>query len=426
MVHKFALLASALCLFVAASPIEQGSEGISIALHKRSSLTNSDGVFNHEEAIRRLHMTAGKHRSNLINAKQNLGYINDDQEIKQLRVIPRHLQLRRRSQFEPLIDQDNDQNWAGTISIGTPGQSFVVDFDTGSSDLWVTSTSCTSAICSEKHSYDPSQSSTFHKQPGNFSIMFGDGSTVSGDVATDTVTVAGVQVTDQTFSPARTLSAEFLNVSIDGLMGMAFPSLSQPEKPPFIVTAYKQGVLPKNEFAFKLAKEGSSLSLGGVDKTLFTGAIEFHKVSPESIGFWQIGDGSIHVGSDVAVSKMQTVIDSGTTIIIAPTDKAQKFYDNIPGSELFDAENGFYSFPCSSVPQISLSWGDGRKWNISAEDFNLGPIEKGSSSCMGAIAGQDIGLGKNTWIVGDTFMKNAYTVFSFAKNSVGFAQLSEN
>ena len=36
----------------------------------------------------------------------------------------------------------------------------------------------------------------------------------------------------------------------------------------------------------------------------------------------------------------------------------------------------------------------------------------------------DLGLGSNVWLLGDSFMKNVYTAFSFDKNSVGFAKLA--
>lgn len=43
---------------------------------------------------------------------------------------------------------------------------------------------------------------------------------------------------------------------------------------------------------------------------------------------------------------------------------------------------------------------------------------------MGALAGQDIGLGSNVWLLGDSFMKNVYTAFSFDDDTVGFATLA--
>lgn len=48
----------------------------------------------------------------------------------------------------------------------------------------------------------------------------------------------------------------------------------------------------------------------------------------------------------------------------------------------------------------------------------------GSGQCVGALAGQDLGLGNNVWLLGDSYMKNVYSAFSFDKSSVGFATLA--
>ena len=56
--------------------------------------------------------------------------------------------------------------------------------------------------------------------------------------------------------------------------------------------------------------------------------------------------------------------------------------------------------------------------------FNLGKVSRNSQYCVGALSGQDLGLGSNVWLLGDSFMKNVYTVFSFDQNNVGFATLS--
>jgi len=417
---KATLFSVALAVLAAATPVEQEAKGIIIPLAKRSSLTRADGTFNHEKAILQTVATKNKHRQNLLNLERNQGLhaFNKGATNKSVAILPETF---RRRQSEPLTDE-NQEDWTGTIGIGTPEQNFLIDFDTGSSDLWVPSSSCSSSVCSSKTQYTSSASSTSAQQSGTFSIQYGDGSTVSGPVYTDTVTVAGVKVTGQTFSAVTTLSDSFSNDPIDGILGLGLSGLSNLNADPFFVSAFKQGAVSQNEFSFKLASSGSSLFLGGADSSAFTGTSEFHALSSNN-GFWQIGGASAFVGSTSAVSGFDTIIDSGTTIMYGPPSAVQSLYAKVPGATLFDSSNGFYSFPCSSVPSISFSWG-GKNWAISAANFNLGSTQDGSSNCVGALAAQDLGFGDNVWLLGDSFMKNVYSTFSLDKNAVVFAALA--
>ena len=43
-------------------------------------------------------------------------------------------------------DQQNDSEYLCPVTIGTPGQTFTLDFDTGSADLWVTTTALDSSF----------------------------------------------------------------------------------------------------------------------------------------------------------------------------------------------------------------------------------------------------------------------------------------
>jgi len=149
---------------------------------------------------------------------------------------------------------------------------------------------------------------------------------------------------------------------------MAFPALSNLGTDPFFNTAFSQGAVPTNEFAFKLASTGSELFLGGANTARFSGSIEFHSVSSSAGGFWQISGASIHTGSATPVTGFQTIIDSGTTIMYGPPAAVKKFYASVTGAKLFDSTNGFYSFPCSSVPSVSFSWG-GKNWAITAAKY---------------------------------------------------------
>jgi cathepsin D len=426
MLCKASLVVSlTLTLLTAAIPLDNTPRGVRIPLHRHrphTRLTRRDGTFDLDRAIHHTVVVKNKHRQNLINLQRNLGKeaFNHGAEIKDLAVLPPKLNKR---QSEPLTDELDDTEWAGTISVGTPAQEFLVDFDTGSSDLWVPSSTCLSLTCSDKRKYTAASSSTSSQQLGNFSIQYGDGSSVSGPIFTDTVTVGGVTVQDQFFSPVTDLSSSFSDDPIDGLLGLAFPAISNLAQDPFFNSAITQHSVPTGEFGFYLAGTGSELFVGGTNPALYTGAIEYHNLSSTS-GFWQIGGASAFVGSSVAVSGFETIIDSGTTIMYGPPSDVEAFFSQVPGSQLFDASSGMYSFPCDSPPDVSFRWDDGEMWSFIGDNFNLGETESGSGQCVAALAGQDLGLGVGVWLLGDSWMKNVYSAFNFDTNSVGFAALS--
>ncbi|PCH37777.1 acid protease [Wolfiporia cocos MD-104 SS10] len=409
---KASLLTVALALIASATPVTRDT-GIRIPVHKRS-VKNADGTVNRDAVIRDKVRMHNKHVRNLktIDSKIGLENYHVGAHIPKLAVLPEHL---RKRQSESLTDQDEEE-WTGTVDIGTPSQSFVIDFDTGSSDLWVASSSCSS--CEASATYDPSASSTSEEQSGTFEIEYGDGSTASGPIYTDDVSVAGISVTGQYLSAVDSESGDLVGDVADGLMGMGWPALSQLDADPFFWTAIDQGAVSQGVFGFYLADSGSELYLGGTDSYYYTGDIEYYDLV-SSAGYWQIGGASAIVNGETVVSDIETIIDSGTTLMYGPPSAVEDFYSNIDGAQSIG--DGAYGIPCDSFPTIAFTWG-GNTFTISSDAFNLGSV--GDGLCQAALGGDDLGFGDNVWLLGDTLLQSVYTAFSVDDSAVGFANLS--
>ena len=70
------------------------------------------------------------------------------------------IELGKRDGDVDLVDHNLDASYSGTVSIGTPAQTFDIVLDTGSSDLWIASTAC-DVGCNAMTKYDSSESSTY-------------------------------------------------------------------------------------------------------------------------------------------------------------------------------------------------------------------------------------------------------------------------
>ncbi|KAK7023139.1 peptidase A1 domain-containing protein [Favolaschia claudopus] len=348
--------------------------------------------------------------------------------------------IRRDATNFVVTDQEGDASYFSTVSIGTPPQTFNVILDTGSSDLFVLDSTCSQ--CSNAPLFDSSKSSTFTQQQTTKPtiISYGSGS-VEGFIGTDTVTMGSFTVPSQTFLTVEALDQGLIEGSVSGLIGLAFQGLAETASPPFWQALATGNKLSTPEMAFQLLRSqsaddqpGGTFTLGGTNSSLFTGSIEFHDlVNASPPTFWQVQLQAVTVqGNSVSISTGNaaiSAIDTGTTAIGGPTDDVKAIYAAIPNSAPVNQRGGqgFFQFPCSTNINVTLSFG-GQAWPISSQDMNLGPVEQGSSMCAGAIfdltLGSNAGGGGPSWVIGDTFLKNVYSVFRQNPMAVGFAQLA--
>ncbi|KAF5381156.1 hypothetical protein D9757_009439 [Collybiopsis confluens] len=358
----------------------------------------------------------------------------------------------------PITNQDDDASYFGSISIGTPGQTMEVVLDTGSSDLWVVGTNCQG--CQGVPAFDSSKSSSFESvtstgsgSNGDTTIQYGSGA-VEGSLAQETVQMSGFSVQGQTFLLADQLTSGLLDGPVSGIMGLAFKAIASTQTTPFWQALVNAGDLSQPEMSFWLSREGSQqptstnnsdtefpggvFTLGGTNTSLFSGDIEFLNTQGEPT-FWLLPVSSLTAqGKSVSLgaSSQLAAIDTGTTLIGGPSDAVQAFYQAVsPNSGPVKGQQGFFQFPCSTTVNTTISFG-GKSWPISSQDMNLGQVQTGSTDCLGGIF--DLSLGSNipegsgnpTWVVGDVFLKNVYSVFRGTSSSgsgtpaVGFAQLS--
>ncbi|EGN95046.1 hypothetical protein SERLA73DRAFT_113780 [Serpula lacrymans var. lacrymans S7.3] len=337
----------------------------------------------------------------------------------------------RRSSGTDLVgNQGDDISYFASLAIGTPPALFDVTLDTGSSLLWVNATPC-DIDGTQVVPYNTALSSTSQNLSDPFSSSYGSG-TVSGMYAQDTVQMAGFAVEKQMFGIVNSTSVRLANCPVSGLVGLGW---QQPGDPmPFWQTLADSGVWDSPVMAFQIShyppsasnvtRPGGTFTMGFLNDSLYVGNIDYQPILDNLAPYWALPITSITVQNtsiEIPTGSAYGAIDTGTSLVVGPSAQIQAIYAQIPGSQPCVGLEGFYSYPCDTQVNVSISFG-GPSWFINSSDFRYAYIDSNGSSCLGAF--YEV-TSSTPWVIGDTFLKSVYSVFRYSPPSVGFATLSE-
>jgi len=380
------------CLFFAVIVLAE-AVSIKIPLYKR--------VRSRQEAAERIKKL---HSQRYFSSKININ--NDDKVIKGFG-----------SPIDPFKNY-NDTEYIGNITIGTPPQTFRVVFDTGSSNLWIPSAPCSDAGCQGKLKYNHGASSTYVANGESISIQYGTGS-MDGYLSQDSVGVSVLNVQNQVFGEATSLADFFAGQPMDGILGLAYPSIATDSVTPVFDNMISQQLVSKPIFSVFLDSTPddtkSAIILGGVDSNYYQGDFTYVPVSAQN--YWTVKLNGVAVGGkSVACSGFfgcKAIIDTGTSLIVGPQSGINSILNGItidPNCQGIE-----------SLPNITFKL-DSHSFDIPPSVYVIKEETDSGVQCAPGLAGQEL---LPLWILGDTFIRNFYTVFDRGQNQVGFAQLKK-
>ncbi|KAJ7351511.1 acid protease [Mycena albidolilacea] len=349
------------------------------------------------------------------------------------------------------------------ITIGS--QAFSVIVDTGSSDTWLAQKgfSClnltghpvpVSTCAFGTQGFDSQLSKSFQAYPKTiFDISYGDGEFLRGTAAFETVSIGGLTVKHQVIGVVS--SAAWVGDGINsGLLGLAYPELTSVTNAgesmkydPFFFSAVKQKKISHPYFSIALdrgtAAETHSpaadphlgyFAFGGivnvpVTSTCVTVPVQGYSLAtrtpttdPHPTHFYYTVDVQKYAfpnSSGVATANNNTIIDSGTTLNLVPSEVARAYNKGFG-----TWRDGSYYVDCAATaPPFNVTIGQ-RTFSIDPRDQVVwgGKDENGRSLC---ISGTQDGGPETTgsiFILGDVFLHNVVVTFDIKKNQMTFTQ----
>jgi hypothetical protein len=277
--------------------------------------------------------------------------------------------------------EPNDLEYIAPVTIG--GQTIDMNFDTGSSDLWVFNTQLNAQSGQGHTLYDPTKSPDFKLLKGaSFDISYGDGSGAAGNVGTDTVDIGGATVTGQAIEMATDVSDSFVqDINSNGLVGLAFSKINT-VKPQKQKTFFDNAMptLAEPVFTADLRQdEVGAYEFGKIDTARFTGDLTWAPIDPSN-GFWEFTSTKFSVGNGKALNAIggTAIADTGTTLMLVNAAVVNAYYSQVEGA-VNNEQVGGITFPCDSVlPNLNVDVGGTYTATIQGKFINFAQVNANS------------------------------------------------
>lgn len=320
-----------------------------------------------------------------------------------------------------LLENRQNVEYFGHISMGTPKQNFTVIFDTGSSNTWFPSSNCpkSNLACQMHRRYDSSRSSSYIPDGRNFTLWYGAGN-VLGYLSQDTVHFAGAKLQGLIFGETLIQqNFEFQSVTFDGLVGLSLGVLVWKNTTPFLKLLCAQNLVKKCIFSVYLHQasanesKGGEIIFGGFDESRFKGNLHFVPITNSN--YWKLKISQVFVNSNKISGEMEALLDTGTSLILMP----QKTYDNLLQVLPSEMEGGNYILNCQSkiMPDVKLVIG-GKTFYLTPGDYLVKSNYGSRNVCITNFAP----IKENFWVLGDIFLWRYYTVFDATAKRIGLAE----
>ncbi|KAG2103766.1 acid protease [Suillus discolor] len=315
--------------------------------------------------------------------------------------------------------------YTADVGVGSPATYYTLLVDTGSSNTWIGS--------NKAYKQTTTSRDTLHK----FKVPYADGSSVSGEEYTDTVTLnSDLVVNSQSIGVASQASQMG---SLDGILGLGPVDLTQglvddtSEVATVMDNLYTQKTISSEVLGVFFAPASSSdssgeLTFGSYDASKITGRINYVPVTsvfPAST-YWGI-DQSIMYGSTPILDETAGIVDTGTTLILIASD-AFSVYQSATGA-ILDKTTGLLQISSDQYEQLASLY-----FTIGGIAYELTPNGQiWPRSLNSAIGGTTDGIYLVVSDSGDSsgsgldftngycFLERFYSVYDTTNSQVGFA-----